>query len=1338
MSQNLNEWKFRTKKERQRLNPYSRPINDSRNERIVNNLNIDTNNSNINNNDNNNSLLSRISMNIKDILIPNWLKNTTNFINFSNNNVINDNNNDNNRNISENLIENESNVNENENLWEKNRKFTPFSGEKSVQTSGIFSKINPNDYFSKPSTSSTTFTTNDELRQTNDVMDGDDRSSSSSATASSTSGCSSLVPSHSDNVSKLGLSLQTMRKELEKSKNRGSISGNDSTINRKLIIGEKRANTNFSKSNKNIKEFSLQKFMSPSSVLTQKSHFYEGKTVFGGSNVSRAARLAGTTPYSLSSRHSLAPIMKVQVNNSRRIDTNDELSTSSQKIFEKLEKASTPIQDAKRVPLYGSQFKNYFQSQQLLRSNKRPKTGPSIASTLTPSFATIDTRIKTNKWQLTRVIDEKDKDNKDYSLTTCDSYSFIGSKKNELNENNVSEGGGKIMRKDNKKTSDLMIEENIENALSSVKPLTIPSGISLPKFNFGNSLSFQKQSTSNKAIPTTTLTKVEDESSFKFSLPTLKKEEKNIEMKRNDSIENTFAFSSPKGVITQIPSIKLNFSETNNTEKDSNNSLKSNETVIQLSGETKSQEKGEFNVNKSKDEKWVCECLFYNNNNNNNNGKNKCEACHKERGAKPLPVIEKSFGLNSWGNKFKAPVGSWNCSVCFVNNSSNATQCVACETSKPGLENESTPKNWNSSVGWQCFYCKTNNDNSTNICNCKTVKTPIATKADLDQLYCKQTFKFGIKEDKKQEIINKEENIINTQVIDNNDSIKTNPNPLFSKSTESSSQMTGFDSTQFTFGSTLKAESSVEINPTITTTSEPIFKFGLSQAKPIDMKSNISSTKTSSNFETLDTNKSSHLFDFKAPINTCDSTLTQIVFGKQKESKEKTNSETNKKVSFDLEKKSDESVKPLETTTDKSSTDSGFEFTKPNEEKSQLFSFGSNTSTGFSSFNSSIFGSNTVPKSSAITTVSNQSNSSPLNVFNVTSNVTSNKSITSLFGSPATTTSSPSLSSSLLINNKFNTGLTSIPVTTTSSQEIGKNLFSLSSASIKPFDTLITSNASQTQMPSISTSALTLTTSSSQNSLVFGNTNTNLQSLSSIAANVTPKPNFAFMSANPSIQTKDNSFTSNKLFGSTGNKPFTFGNAPLNNTQTGFSSNLPSTNATPLTSSTFSFGLNSNTSNIENNGSKPSTNSLFSFGQNSEPFVSTLTQKPANTLSSGQFNFGVNQTVGQNTSNLFGNALNTSQSSVSFNPSSLTTNTPFSFAFGSTPQSTPSVPQMSSLQAQQQSQPLPPPQYNFSQQPSFDFTRMNTTANQSSPVFQFSAEQSGRSIRKAKRRLNPT
>ncbi|XP_033224227.1 nuclear pore complex protein Nup153 [Belonocnema kinseyi] len=42
--------------------------------------------------------------------------------------------------------------------------------------------------------------------------------------------------------------------------------------------------------------------------------------------------------------------------------------------------------------------------------------------------------------------------------------------------------------------------------------------------------------------------------------------------------------------------------------------------------------------------------------------------------------------LQGFGDKFKKPIGAWNCDSCLISNKSEATECVACTTAKPGTQ----------------------------------------------------------------------------------------------------------------------------------------------------------------------------------------------------------------------------------------------------------------------------------------------------------------------------------------------------------------------------------------------------------------------------------------------------------------------------------------------------------------------------------------------------------------------------------------------------------------------------------------------------------------------------
>ncbi|NWW59082.1 NU153 protein, partial [Ifrita kowaldi] len=73
----------------------------------------------------------------------------------------------------------------------------------------------------------------------------------------------------------------------------------------------------------------------------------------------------------------------------------------------------------------------------------------------------------------------------------------------------------------------------------------------------------------------------------------------------------------------------------------------------------------------------------------------KCVACGSEKPGFSVPVTSSSvsaFSASSGGfldlDKFKKPEGSWECEVCLVQNKAEATKCVACESAKPGTKAE--------------------------------------------------------------------------------------------------------------------------------------------------------------------------------------------------------------------------------------------------------------------------------------------------------------------------------------------------------------------------------------------------------------------------------------------------------------------------------------------------------------------------------------------------------------------------------------------------------------------------------------------------------------------------
>ncbi|XP_050644009.1 nuclear pore complex protein Nup153 isoform X4 [Macaca thibetana thibetana] len=86
---------------------------------------------------------------------------------------------------------------------------------------------------------------------------------------------------------------------------------------------------------------------------------------------------------------------------------------------------------------------------------------------------------------------------------------------------------------------------------------------------------------------------------------------------------------------------------------------------------------------------WECSVCCV----SNNAEDNKCVSCMSEKPGSSVPTSSSStvpISLPSGGSlgleKFKKPEGSWDCEVCLVQNKADSTKCLACESAKPGTK----------------------------------------------------------------------------------------------------------------------------------------------------------------------------------------------------------------------------------------------------------------------------------------------------------------------------------------------------------------------------------------------------------------------------------------------------------------------------------------------------------------------------------------------------------------------------------------------------------------------------------------------------------------------------
>nr|XP_010594495.1 nuclear pore complex protein Nup153 isoform X1 [Loxodonta africana] len=88
---------------------------------------------------------------------------------------------------------------------------------------------------------------------------------------------------------------------------------------------------------------------------------------------------------------------------------------------------------------------------------------------------------------------------------------------------------------------------------------------------------------------------------------------------------------------------------------------------------------------------WDCPMCYV----SNNAADNKCVSCMSEKPGSSVPTSSSStapVSLSSGGSlgldKFKKPEGSWDCDICLVQNEADSTKCIACESAKPGTKSE--------------------------------------------------------------------------------------------------------------------------------------------------------------------------------------------------------------------------------------------------------------------------------------------------------------------------------------------------------------------------------------------------------------------------------------------------------------------------------------------------------------------------------------------------------------------------------------------------------------------------------------------------------------------------
>ncbi|XP_066530725.1 nuclear pore complex protein Nup153 [Hoplias malabaricus] len=480
-----------------------------------------------------------------------------------------------------------------------------------------------------------------------------------------------------------------------------------------------------------------------SSVLNSsqlgESPFYPGKTTYGGAAAARTARARPGTPYQ-------APLRRQIKAKPAGAQPCGVTSATARRILQSLERMSSPLADAKRIPsAVSSPLSTSLNHTDLELTPFQPKKKklepavPPVQKLVIPAAAAVvgnrsmSFRPSLTPGSVSRVVEKDTSVRK--SLHTPDSVlAPPASASNLLHPlsstpatSNAGAGGGKMKRERSVRPSSKRPEDEVSE-VPDLPAISLPiSNFTLPTFSFSSPPPTSTLTPSSKTLTCvndkTVLSKEANPVSpapdvpFTFSSPIVKA---TAASPPSFSPSSEFTFSAPtlktvssvsngKSVPTTV-AVKAGTSEGKEDfegpfkpaktlkqgsvldilrgpgfASNAQNSTVSDETLRPASeGLISSPPSGFGEKFKPAPGSWNCDkCLLQNKPSNK-----MCIACQA-----PQPNTESSSKLDSKPAKssasslatlFAPPPGSWECDTCLVQNKPDVVKCIACDTSKPG------------------------------------------------------------------------------------------------------------------------------------------------------------------------------------------------------------------------------------------------------------------------------------------------------------------------------------------------------------------------------------------------------------------------------------------------------------------------------------------------------------------------------------------------------------------------------------------------------------------------------------------------------------------------------
>ncbi|XP_067122284.1 nuclear pore complex protein Nup153-like [Centruroides vittatus] len=604
--------------------------------------------------------------------------------------------------------------------------------------------------------------------------------------------------------------------------------------------------------------FNLSSFGAPS--LGEVSHsggncchspFYEGKRTFGGAS----ARNRSPILSSISCPDTNASNTKLKVNDASSKKDFDHTDTMAKRILLCLEKMSTPLVDAKKIPtetIVESYLRRKMNSSCNNLAINKPKSQlplrkPPTCGIIIPSSPMIcknfDSRISSDQVS-NKIIFNPVTISSDISITSSANVPI--------------ETTGKIRARTN--TAFRCSKKANTNEVVEVPDLpNIPSPIDhLPTFNFNtaskasgecnqskenNETQFKVSSSIQHNAPSPPQVSNLKKMCFAFSSPVIKE---------NDSLSNSSRNEKSKQDDSSNEKVACTEEQVSSASKEPDSSVEQKQIkplgfgdkfkpapgswecpayfVRNSKDDTKciSRETPKTNVSASTQEKtgFSDKKLKSNITSKTIDKSSKQEEKAENKNSSSIPSSKAT--TSSWqefGDKFKPLSGSWSCPVCMIFNEETDSKCLACETPNPRQKSpvaEQAPatkfdtKFKSTPYSWDCDVCFAQNPSSALRCfACETLRCVTSKPSDSTQLF--SGFKFGSNEKQNSSL-----SLENTAFDNNNSGFKF-------RTTPSSGLSTSKQSREFTFGSEAIDSKPVEgfkFNASNFSTSSSVFTFG--------------------------------------------------------------------------------------------------------------------------------------------------------------------------------------------------------------------------------------------------------------------------------------------------------------------------------------------------------------------------------------------------------------------------------------------------------------------------------------------------------------------------------